>query len=45
LDGKEALIYHFLQGFWFLFLIDAKYLEMKKHKGSSPDVHHRECGN
>jgi len=30
LDGKEGLIYHFLQGFWFPFLIDAKYIEMKR---------------
>jgi glycosyltransferase involved in cell wall biosynthesis len=30
LDGKEGLIFHFLQGFWFRFLIDAKIWEMKK---------------
>ncbi len=30
LDGKEAFIYHFLQGLWFNLLIDAKYLEMKR---------------
>jgi glycosyltransferase involved in cell wall biosynthesis len=30
LDGKEGFIYHFLQGLWFPFLIDVKYLEMKK---------------
>lgn len=29
LDGKEALIYHFLQGLWFPLLIDIKYLEFK----------------
>jgi len=29
LDGKEGLIYHFLQGFWLWFLVDVKYLEMK----------------
>jgi len=29
LDGKEAFIYHFLQGLWFPLLIDIKYLEMK----------------
>ncbi|MDA8109072.1 MAG: glycosyltransferase family 2 protein [Betaproteobacteria bacterium] len=29
LDGKEAFIYHFLQGLWFQFLIDVKYLELK----------------
>ena len=30
LDGKEGLIFHFLQGFWFRFLVDAKICEMKK---------------
>lgn len=34
LDGKEALVYHFLQGLWFQFLIDAKYLELKR-RGTS----------
>ncbi|MCL5422229.1 MAG: glycosyltransferase family 2 protein [Nitrospirae bacterium] len=35
LDGKEAFIYHVLQGLWVPFLIDVKYLELKmtgKHK-------------
>ena len=32
LDGKEAFIYHILQAFWTQFLIDAKYLEMKRSK-------------
>ncbi len=27
LDGKEGLIFHFLQGFWFRFLVDAKIYE------------------
>jgi exosortase/archaeosortase family protein len=30
LDGREGLIFHFLQGFWFRFLIDAKIYEYKK---------------
>ena len=30
LDGKEGLIFHFLQGFWYRFLIDAKIYEKKK---------------
>ena len=34
LDGKEGLIFHFLQGFWFRFLIDAKIYEMKKNTKS-----------
>lgn len=29
LDGKEALVFHTLQAFWFPLLIDAKYIEMK----------------
>src|SRR5215204_2717846 len=27
LDGKQGLIFHFLQGFWFRFLVDAKIYE------------------
>lgn len=30
LDGKEGLIYHFLQGFWYRFLVDAKIFELKR---------------
>jgi glycosyltransferase involved in cell wall biosynthesis len=30
LDGKEGLIYHFLQGFWYRFLVDAKLYEFGK---------------
>jgi len=30
LDGKEGLIFHFLQGFWYRFLVDAKIYEIKK---------------
>ena len=29
LDGIEGLIYHFLQGLWFRFLVDAKIYERK----------------
>lgn len=32
LDGKEGLIYHFLQGFWYRFLVDAKLYEQRQHK-------------
>lgn len=32
LDGKEGLIFHFLQCFWFRFLIDAKIYELKKQQ-------------
>jgi len=34
LDGKEGFIYHFLQGLWFPFLIDVKYLELKRKEKS-----------
>jgi len=30
LDGKEGLIFHFLQGFWYRFLVDAKIYEVQK---------------
>lgn len=30
LDGTRGFIFHFLQGFWFRFLIDAKIYELKK---------------
>ncbi|PIU99001.1 glycosyltransferase family 2 protein, partial [Candidatus Wolfebacteria bacterium CG03_land_8_20_14_0_80_39_317] len=30
LDGKEGLIFHFLQGFWYRFLVDAKLFEIKR---------------
>ena len=35
LDGKEGMIFHFLQGFWFRFLIDAKLVEKQNqnHRG------------
>jgi glycosyltransferase involved in cell wall biosynthesis len=29
LDGKQAFVYHFLQGLWYPMLIDIKYIEMK----------------
>ena len=32
LDGKEGLMFHFLQGFWYRFLVDAKIYESKKYK-------------
>lgn len=30
LDGKEGLIFHFLQGYWYRFLVDAKIYEQSK---------------
>lgn len=32
LDGREGLIFHFLQGFWFRFLIDARIYELRKSR-------------
>tara|TARA_B110000211_G_C14085115_1_gene556346 strand:- start:3592 stop:4521 length:930 start_codon:yes stop_codon:yes gene_type:complete len=29
LDGKKGLVYHFLQGFWYRFLVEAKVLEIQ----------------
>ncbi|WP_199248739.1 glycosyltransferase family 2 protein [[Phormidium] sp. ETS-05] len=36
LDGKEGLIFHFLQGFWYRFLVDAKIYELRRQKSLSP---------
>lgn len=33
LDGKEGLIYHFLQGFWYRFLVGAKVAELEDAMG------------
>ncbi|QIZ05648.1 glycosyltransferase family 2 protein [Priestia megaterium] len=30
LDGKQGLIFHFLQGYWYRFLVDAKLFEMEQ---------------
>lgn len=32
LDGPEGLIYHFLQAFWYRFLVDAKLFELQKRQ-------------
>ena len=31
LDGKEGLIFHFIQGYWYRFLVDAKIYEAQKN--------------
>lgn len=31
MDGKEGLIYHFMQGFWYRFLVDAKIYEYRRN--------------
>jgi glycosyltransferase involved in cell wall biosynthesis len=30
LDGREGLIYHFLQGFWYRFLVEVRVLELRR---------------
>ncbi len=35
LDGTEGLIFHFLQGCWFRFLVDAKIYEMKMREAAA----------
>lgn len=36
LDGKEGLIFHFLQGFWFRFLVDSTIFEIKREMRDRP---------
>jgi len=38
LDGKQGLIWHFLQGFWYRFLVDAKIYELKKKFNNDKDA-------
>ena len=38
LDGKQGLIYHFLQGFWYRFLVDAKIYELKKRMNNDGEA-------
>jgi glycosyltransferase involved in cell wall biosynthesis len=33
LDGREGAIYHFLQGFWYRFLVGAKVVELERELG------------
>jgi glycosyltransferase involved in cell wall biosynthesis len=37
LDGPEGLIYHFLQGFWYRFLVGAKVFEYDRLLAAQPD--------
>ncbi|MEM9807676.1 MAG: glycosyltransferase family 2 protein, partial [Cyanobacteria bacterium P01_D01_bin.56] len=37
LDGTEGLIFHFLQGFWYRFLVDAKIYEHHRKKKTEPN--------
>ena len=38
LDGREGLIYHFLQGFWYRFLVEAKLIELRRAVGHLNDT-------
>jgi glycosyltransferase involved in cell wall biosynthesis len=38
LDGIEGLIFHFLQGFWYRFLVDAKIYELSQSRKIGNDV-------
>lgn len=37
LEGKEGFLWHFLQGWWYRTLVDAKVLEIKRATGGDPD--------
>ncbi|MDP4269938.1 MAG: glycosyltransferase family 2 protein [Bacteroidota bacterium] len=37
LDGKQGLMWHFLQGFWYRFLVDAKIYELEKKMGGDQE--------
>jgi putative nucleotidyltransferase with HDIG domain len=37
LDGKPGFLWHFLQGWWYRTLVDAKIYEIKKHCGNDPE--------
>ena len=34
IDGRPGLVFHFLQGFWYRFLVDAKIYELRYKKGN-----------
>lgn len=36
LDGREGLVYHFLQGFWYRFLVGAKVMELDRAIATLP---------
>lgn len=44
LDGMEGLIFHFLQGFWYRFLVDAKIYEMKMNNLKTKGLESRVWG-
>jgi glycosyltransferase involved in cell wall biosynthesis len=38
LEGKEGFLWHFLQGFWYRTLVDAKILEIKRRAGQKGEI-------
>ena len=38
IDGTEGLIYHFLQGFWYRFLVGSKVFEYKRALAKFPEA-------
>jgi len=44
LDGTPGLIYHFLQGFWFRFYVDACYYERQQTSPAITEDSQRSCG-
>ena len=45
IDGREGFIFHFLQGFWYRFLVDAKIYEHRRalRSGKVSENHKRYC--
>lgn len=37
LEGKEGFLWHFLQGWWYRTLVDARVLEIKRESGGDPE--------
>lgn len=38
LDGKSGLIWHFLQGFWYRFLVDVNIFEIEQNTNKDPEL-------
>ena len=38
LDGKKGFIWHFLQGFWYRFLVDVKIMELEERSGGDVET-------
>jgi hypothetical protein len=38
LDGRPGLVFHFLQGFWYRFLVDAKLVERQRFRARTPET-------